>query len=422
MQHDFDSLAFRPADILLPEGGYEKWSVVACDQYTSQPEYWDRVDRLVGGAPSALRIILPEARLGDDRRGQAAAIDAVMREYLQKGLFKTYPDSFVYVERRLTTGGVRRGLVGEFDLEAYDYRRGSGTLIRATEGTVLERIPPRVEIRRGAPLEIPHVMMLIDDPEDSVIGAAQRACAAGGKLYDFDLMEGGGHITGRRVSGAGLEKVAQAVAALESKDVFAGKYGAPDSPVLAYAVGDGNHSLAAAKSCWEEIKKDLTPEQAETHPARFALAELVNIRDAALDFEPVHRAVFGVEPQRLLTELKKYYPEACENAAGPAAGYVYAGGEGRVAFGRVGLAVGLLQDFLDDYVSRFGGTIDYIHGDDVARSLGRREGAISFLLPAIGKSEFFAAIIRDGALPRKTFSMGRAQDKRFYLESRKISR
>lgn len=419
----FEGLAFRPADILIPKSGFAKWSVVACDQHTSEPEYWEETKRTVGDAPSALRLVLPEAWLKDeeDTARRVAAINARMRSALAEGLLRALPGALIYVERTLTTGLTRRGLVGAIDLEKYDYSGESRTLIRPTEGTVLERIPPRVKIRRGAPLELPHVMMLIDDPQDAVIGPAARARDELKKLYDFELMQGGGKIRGFLLDGRTASETARALKMLESRETFDKKYGAGRGPVMAYAVGDGNHSLAAAKRCWELTKAELTQKQVLCHPARYALVELVNLHDESLGFAPIHRVVFGVDPEKLLGELFRYYPQASVGAGNPVAQYVYSGGSGSFCFGREGLAAGLLQDFLDDYTSRRGGSVDYVHGDDVARRLGAGEGAAAFLLPAMRKDELFRSVIRDGSLPRKTFSMGRAQDKRYYLECRKIT-
>jgi hypothetical protein len=420
----FEGLAFRPADILIPKSGFEKWSVVACDQHTSEPEYWENTRDIVGDAPSTLRLVLPEAWLGgeEDNARRVAAINARMRSALSGGLLRELPGALILVERTLTTGRTRRGLVGAIDLEKYDYAAGSESLIRPTEGTVLERIPPRVRIRRGAPLEIPHIMMLIDDPDDTVIGPAARRAESLEKLYDFELMQGGGRIRGFLADGTAAEEAAAALRNIESEEHFAEMYGKGRGPVMAYAVGDGNHSLASAKRCWELIKAELTPAEALTHPARYALVELVNLHDESLGFAPIHRVVFGVDPEKLLGELFRYYPQASVGTGDPGAGYAYAGGSGSFCFGREGLPAGLIGEFLDDYTARRGGSVDYIHGEDVARRLGMGSGAVAFLLPAMRKDELFSAVLRDGSLPRKTFSMGRAQDKRYYLEARKITR
>ena len=420
-----DKLPFLPADILLPRDcAYSKWSVVACDQYTSQPEYWQRVEERVGSAPSTLRLILPESRLeGPDTQTDIMEINSTMSRYLREGRFQVHPDAVFYIERTLDGGKVRRGLVGRIDLEQYDYEPGSAAPIRATEGTVLSRIPPRVAVRKNAPIELPHVMLLADDPGRTVIEPLSGQTAEMRPLYDFDLMERGGHIRGWELTPAQWEQTACALAALADPDAFNSRYRTSGLPVMLFAVGDGNHSLATAKECYERQKK-LTPrEQWDSLPARYALCELVNLHDASLEFEPIHRVVFGVEPERVVEELLSALPGAYRGEGdGHVLRFSHAGGKGAVTVPRpeAQLEVGTLQPFLDAYVKEHGGSIDYIHGADVARDLAARPGNIAFLLPAMGKEQLFPTVIRDGVLPRKTFSMGEAHDKRFYLEARKI--
>ena len=425
MRDPFASLPFRPADILLPQGcDLEKWSVVACDQYTSQPEYWQRVEDFVGPAPSALRLILPESCLdGPNVETDIMEVNNTMTRYLREERFRSLPHSLIYVERTLDDGQLRRGLVGMVDLEQYDYEPGSPAAIRATEGTVLSRIPPRVAVRKNAPLELPHVMLLADDPGQTVIEPLSARKGELEPLYDFDLMERGGHIAGWRLDEAAMAQVAAALTALADPEAFHKKYGLADGAVMLFAVGDGNHSLATAKACYERQKSLTPPDQWGALPARYALVELVNLHDSSLEFEPIHRVLFGVEPQALLSDLLAAFPGAHEGAgAGHVLPYVHAGGEGAVTVPRPAaqLEVGTLQPFLDGYVKAHGGRIDYIHGDDVARQLGRQPGNLAFLLPAMGKDRLFPTVIRDGVLPRKTFSMGHAHDKRFYLEARRI--
>ena len=425
MNELFSSLPFRPAHILLPQNcDLHLWSVVACDQYSSQPEYWQEADRLVGSAPSALRLILPESRLGEpDVEHTILEINQTVAGYLKEGRFAAYPDAMFYVERRLSDGKVRRGLVGMVDLEQYDYEPGSSALIRATEGTVLSRIPPRVAVRKNAPIELPHVMLLADDPDRTVIEPLTQATGDMEQVYDFDLMLGGGHITGWQLGQAQLDQVAQALTALADPAAFRARYGGEDLPTLLFAVGDGNHSLATAKECYERQKKLTPPEKWDSLPARFALTELVNLHDESLEFEPIHRVVFGVEPEALVDALVNAYPGAFRGRGeGHQLPYVTARGEGCVTVPSPAaqLPVGTLQNFLDDYLKAAGGRVDYIHGEDVARELGSRPGNIAFLLPAMGKDELFPTVIFDGVLPRKTFSMGEAHDKRFYLEARRI--
>ena len=421
MKADFDRLPFKPADILLPRDcDYDKWSVVACDQYTSQPEYWQRVEERVGRAPSSLRLILPESSLdGPQVEMDIMEINSTMARYVREERFKTLPGAMIYVERTLHNGKVRRGLVGMADLTAYDYEPGSDALIRATEGVVMQRIPPRVAVRKNAPIELPHAMLLVDDPACAVIDPLASQTDVMEKLYDFDLMEQGGHIKGWLLGEAQLEQVSSALSALADPAAFNARYGTEGQPVMLFAVGDGNHSLATAKECYERQKRLMPPEKWDTLPSRYALCELVNLHDDSLGFEPIHRVVFHTDPIALLNEMARQ----CEaSGAGQPLRYVRAGAEGTVTLpGPAGrLPVGALQDLLDDYLMDHAGRVDYIHGEDVAREFAARPGNISFLLLPMAKEELFPSVIHDGVLPRKTFSMGEAHDKRFYLEARKI--
>ncbi len=428
MKADFTNLPFRPADILLPQGcDYDKWSVVACDQYTSQPEYWQRVEERVGRAPSSLRLILPESSLdGPQVEIDIMDINATMSRYVREGRFKPLPGAMIYVERTLHNGRVRRGLVGMADLTAYDYEPGSDALIRATEGVVMSRIPPRVAVRKNAPIELPHAMLLADDPRRTIIEPLAAQTGSMELLYDFDLMEQGGHVKGWLLTEQQLAQVAGALSALAEPAAFNAKYGTENQPVMLFAVGDGNHSLATAKECYERQKRLMPPEKWDTLPARYALCELVNLHDGSLEFEPIHRVVFHTDPAALLDALVRAYPGAHRGAAqegdGLSVGYVYAGSQGVVTVpaSAARLPVGALQSFLDDYLMDHEGRVDYIHGEDVAREFAARPGNIAFLLPPMDKEELFPSVIHDGVLPRKTFSMGEAHDKRFYLEARKI--
>ena len=422
-----EKTAFSPADILLPyDCGLTKWAVVACDQYTSQPEYWERVDQYVGDAPSTLRLILPESKLESDGVDQEIQkIHATMEQYLQEERLRPVEDAMLFVERKLANGKTRLGLLGKLDLEEYDYSKGSGTPIRATEGTVLSRIPPRMKVREGAPIELPHIMVLIDDPDKKIIEPLTKDVNRKqmSKVYSVTLMENGGRITGSLLSKFQAQKVQEALAQLGDQKRFEAFYHAPGKPVLTYAMGDGNHSLATAKACWEKLKPTLSPEQRETHPARYALVELVNLHDDSLEFEPIHRVVFGVEPKKLLEAFLAAYPGAhYGEGEGHQITYVLAGERGTVTVPNptAQLAVGTLQNFLDRYLEENGGKVDYIHGEDVVEQLASQPDSIGFLLPAMGKDQLFPTVIFDGALPRKTFSMGEAHDKRFYLEARKI--
>ena len=425
MSSSFDALPFRPADILLPQDcDLSRWSVVACDQYTSQPEYWQRVEEYVGLSPSSLRLILPESCLdGPSVETDIMEVNNTMTRYLRSGVFRTLPQALIYVERTLHSGKVRRGVVGMIDLEQYDYEPGSSALIRATEGTVLSRIPPRVAVRKNAPIELPHVMLLCDDREQTVIEPLAGAKGTMEPLYDFELMEQGGHLRGWLLGEKEQERLAAALSALADPATFRARYATGGQAVMLFAVGDGNHSLATAKECYERQKRLTSPEQWPNLKARYALVELVNLHDASLEFEPIHRVVFGVDPEELLAALLRYYPGA---HMGPGEGhslsFVHQNGAGVVTVPSPThqLPVGTLQAFLDEYVLSQNCSVDYIHGDDVTRELGAKRGNIGFLLPAMGKEELFPTVIHDGVLPRKTFSMGEAHDKRFYLEARKI--
>ena len=422
MPSAFENLGFYPSDILLPKTeDLTRWAVVACDQYTSEPEYWSRVDQFVGETPSTLRLILPESHLEDpDVEEQISAINSTMAEYQQSGLFRELPASLIYVERTQQNGAVRQGLVGMVDLEEYDYTPGSSTLIRATEGTVLSRIPPRVKVRRNAELELPHIMLLIDDPENTVIQPLANQTGEMEQVYDFDLMEGGGHLAGWRLGDSQLKQTAGSLRTLGSQAEFDRRYQVSGKPVLLFATGDGNHSLATAKTVYEELKRNNSP---LAEKARYALAEVVNLHDDALEFEPIHRVVMGVEPEQLLNELLAAFPGAyLGQGEGHQIRYVYGGGQGTITVPnpKAQLAVGTLQTWLDGYVEKTGCKVDYIHGDEVTAELGCRPGNLGFLLPPMKKEELFRTVMEDGVLPRKTFSMGEAHDKRFYLEARKI--
>lgn len=396
---------FKKADILIPKNiDFSKWSVVACDQYTSQPEYWEDVKKNVGDAPSALNIVFPEAFLSEGD-GRIEKINSTMGAYLEEDIFEECLDSMIYVERTMANGKVRKGIIGAVDLEDYDFNKGSKSKIRATEGTVLERIPPRVKIRENAPLELPHIILLIDDKDKTVIEQVEK----GEKIYDFDLMQKSGHLAGYLISDFEAERVLAALGELDEN--------APGN--LLFAVGDGNHSLATAKTCWENLKPTLSAEEQKNHPARFCLVEIENIHDEALEFEPIHRVVFDVEPEKVLAELAAYYPETSEtDNGGQCIKYTYGEKTGELFVKNTSssLCVGTLQNFLDEK----GYSVDYIHGADVTEKLSHAENTIGFLLPAMEKSDLFRGVIADGALPRKTFSMGEAEDKRFYFEAKKI--
>ena len=418
------NLAFSPADILLPDFSVTdgtKYAVIACDQFTSEPAYWEAAAATVGTAPSALSMILPECYLAE-RAERIAPINAAMDKLLADGIFKTYADSVIYLERTCPDGRIRRGLVGKIDLECYGFLPTDTLPIRATEGTVLERIPPRVEIRRDASLELPHVMLLLDDAEGTVIEEIAKTATGGTVVYDFPLMAGGGHVRGFLLSEAEKATLDSALAALTTPEAQIKKYGKAD-PALLFAVGDGNHSLATAKTAYEELKAKIGAEAAAKHPARYALVEVVNLHDPALDFEPIYRVVMGADDADLLAALRTY----CEKNGDPALPHadftaIIGGSEVVLSLPSTHVEpVGTLQQFLDEYLKTHPEMeVDYIHDESSLRALAEADGTIGFLFRGMEKGDLFPAIVAGGPLPRKTFSMGHARDKRYYLEARKI--
>jgi hypothetical protein len=440
----YPSIGMQIPQLLLPRQDISltQWSVIACDQFTSQPEYWQQVEKIVHNAPSTFHLTLPEIYLEQPNLEERIQhIRTNMGQYLANGIFESY-EGLVYVERTVA-GKTRRGLLLALDLECYDYHKDSSSLIRATEGTILERIPPRLRIREGAPLELPHILVLIDDPQYTVIEPIGQAKEMLLKRYDFDLMLNSGHLTGYLVNDPALEQAAiRALEALAQPESFARKYGVgPECSVLLFAMGDGNHSLATAKASWEKLK----PQVGMDHPARYALVEIENVHDDALIFEPIHRVLFNVkkdiqralldyfrgslfscytvEDQAALLAKVEHNPDP-EQASVQTIGLIDSQGYTIIELGDTGcnLPVGSLQGFLDTFLKDGGAErIDYVHGAEVVCSLGARPGNTGFYLPAMSKSDLFKTVILDGALPRKTFSMGEAREKRFYLECRKIS-
>ncbi len=414
---------FTPADILLPAASVDgsRWSAVACDQYTSEPAYWEAANALVGDAPSTLRLILPEVYL-EETDVRKLRVLAAMADYLE-GILITHPGAMILVERTLGDGQTRWGIVGAVDLMAYEYTRGADSLIRATEATVAERIPARTTIRRDAPIELPHAMLLIDDRGRSVIEPLIARRAGLPVVYDHDLMQGGGHIKGYRISPEDIAGVTAALNALTTPAAMAARYGREDLSPLLFAVGDGNHSLAAAKTCFEEVRAAIGEEAAAIHPARYALCEVINLYDDSLQFEPIYRVAFGVDPDRLLGAFEAYAAGLSGDAAPQTVLWTAGQREGsiRIPTPVAALTVGTVQDFLDAYLPTIpGATVDYIHGEETARTLADRPDAVAFLFEGMHKEELFSSVIADGALPRKTFSMGHAADKRFYTEARRI--
>lgn len=392
---------FLPADILLPKNGFEKWAVIACDQYTSEPQYWKSVADYVGDAPSALNLIFPEVYLSGDNSKKISEINENMKKYIEDGVFNEFKNTFIYIKRTVTGGKTRRGVMGLIDLCDYSYEKGSKTLIRATEETVPERIPPRVEIRKDAPLELPHIMLLIDDPDMTVIAPLDKKTEGKKPLYDFDLMLNGGHITGTALSEKDAAELQDALGALieNSEDK------------LLFAVGDGNHSLAAAKECYRVNKSE---------KSRYALVEIVNIHDESLEFEPIYRVIFGADPEKVIHDFTEFSGSDYSGTDAQEFTCVYGGCERKISVKPSSkLCVGTLQRFIDRYIKDNPSLkVDYIHGENSLRLLAEKPDTVGFIFDGMKKSELFDAVKQDGSLPRKTFSMGHANDKRFYLEAR----
>jgi uncharacterized protein (DUF1015 family) len=437
---NYPEIGLQIPQVYLPRPGTDltRWSVIACDQFTSQPDYWDKVESMVGDAPSTLRLTLPEIHLEKSEiSNKIADVQSTMRRYLDEGIVQP-TDGLIYVERTVS-GKTRKGLVVAIDLECYDYSKGSKSLIRATEGTIVDRLPPRMKIRENALLELPHILVLIDDPENSVIEPFSASKSRMESLYDFELMLGSGHLAGYKINQTSLEeKVISALRNLAQPALFSEKYGVPSTtPVLLYAMGDGNHSLATAKAIWEKIKSNVGMD----HPARYALVEIENVHDEALEFKPIHRVLFGVK-QDFRARLESafsgdvYFTKLSDademtkqvdigNSLNQKIGLVLGKGEfSLVEFSHPSsnLAVGTIQPFLDTFIMEGGAEkIDYVHGVDVTVRLGSQSGNLGIYLPGMHKNELFKTVILDGALPRKTFSMGEAHEKRFYMEARKIA-
>lgn len=406
---------FQAANILFPnDQQLEKWAVIACDQFTSQSEYWSEVKKIVGTVPSTLQLVLPEVELQGEYKHRIPEINANMEAYIQEKIFREYLQSYIYVERTLLNGSIRRGIIGAVDLEEYSYAADSQSHIRATEQTVLERIPPRVAIRENAPIELPHIILFCDDGEDKFIGCCEALKDSCPLLYDFELMCGGGHIKGWLLEGE--SKLAVDEAFNNYSKACEAKYSSKGAVIL--AVGDGNHSLATAKACYENLKAANPQTDLSKHLARYALVEIENIQDEAQAFEPIHRVITECCPEELL--------EALKTSIGAEEGYPVKWSIGErqgtvlVDPKKGKLAVKTVQDFLDSYLNNHKGIIDYIHGEDATVALAKPEGCLGLILPPFPKEALFESIHAQGALPRKTFSIGHAQEKRYYLEARKI--
>jgi hypothetical protein len=490
LNNELKKLGIAVPDVLLPAHDIDmhKWSVVACDQYTSQPEYWDEVENIVGNDPSTLRLILPEVYLeSSDVEERINKINVYMKKYLDDGILISQKPGFIFLDRETSHVKSRKGLILAVDLEKYDYNKGSQTLIRATENTVIDRLPPRVRIRKNAPVEVPHIQILIDDPDMMVIEPIAKAVSGLGnningnknidmnsninyngigngtdnhisngidndigieKIYDFDLVMGGGHVRGYRITGHKMiQNIASALKKLAEPEYFHKKYDIDaEKGVLLFAVGDGNHSLASAKVHWENVKASLSPEKLANHPARYAMVEIINVHDEGLIFEPIHRVLFNVDSKKLINAMKEYLgnysPVSFKTFSSKeeldkeidvirkkSASYhllpFISGDNYYLAIIEKhlhNLDVATLQEFLDYYIENNPKTkIDYIHGDDVVTSIGAKAGNLGFYLPPIDKHQLFKTVIIDGTLPRKTFSMGEAEEKRYYLECRRIT-
>lgn len=414
--------AFKRADILIPKciKDMQKWSVIACDQYTSQPDYWEQTKLITDGYYSTYNLILPEIYLNDtDVSEKIDNIHKAMDEYITKDIFKEYKNTMIYVERIQSNGIMRAGIIGMIDLEEYDFTKGSTSSVRATEATVIERIPPRIKVRQGAALEIPHIMILIDDINKTVIEPLYEKKSDFEKLYDFELMQGGGKIAGYLMDDKSCDSTETALESLGNKEEFERKYS--NNNLLLYAMGDGNHSLATAKQFYENLKKENPDKDLSKHPARYALIEVVNLHSEALEFEAIHRIVTGIDVNDFINKMNeklKITNEVSEQKFT----YITKDAENSVYIHNKSsnLTVGSLQDFIDYYLNEYGGTVDYIHGTDIVRKLSEDKNSIGFILDDMDKKDLFPTVISDGSLPRKTFSMGHAEDKRYYIECRKI--
>jgi len=431
-------IGIQMPQVYLPRSGtdLQKWAVIACDQFTAEPHYWEEVQQVVGNAPSTLNLVFPEVYL--DKPGapeRIAAIGQTMIDYLQAGVLVPH-EGMVYVERSVA-GKIRHGIMLCLDLECYDYRAGSASLIRATEGTIVERLPPRIKVREHAALELPHILVLIDDPENTVIASLTAAKAAFAPLYDFELMQGGGHLAGYAVTEPATQGVLDALRTLAQPAHFAARYGVgAEQAVLLFAMGDGNHSLATAKAIWEKNKSHVAPD----HPSRYALVEIENVHDQALEFEAIHRLLFALKKD-LLAELKRVFGAHLSCTSMPSAAAMRArvdGADGaRHVVGLIGggqsfavieidqptsnLPVGTLQNVLNQLLREGAvGSIDYVHGADVLERLALQPGNAGFYLAGMPKADLFKTVILEGALPHKTFSLGRAREKRYYMEARRI--
>ncbi|WP_191017736.1 DUF1015 domain-containing protein [Treponema zioleckii] len=431
----FEKYGVQIPEILLPKSvDLSTWSVIACDQYTQDKDYWKKAAEIAGKNPSALNLIFPEVYLNEaDKDERIRLIQKTMKDYLASDIFESSEEA-VYIERKTEYGRVRKGLVIAIDLEKYEWKPDSKAFIRATEATVPERIPPRMKIRNGAALELPHIMLLANDAEDALVGGTGKLAKKSNPIYDGDLMQNSGHITGWAVRGKDSEtQIENALATLAKNGTDS------DGNTFLFAVGDGNHSLATAKAVWDLHKESLSEDERKTSPVRFALVEIVNIYDEGLTFEPIHRVIFNQDSEKLVSfvqeklggNVKTFASEkelesfvADKSASGARYGFIAGEMFCVLDTSITDLAIAALQPVLDEYLdlnhADKKNDIDYIHGTEDVVKLGKQPSSLAILLPPIAKDSFFATINGRGPLPRKSFSMGEASEKRFYVEARRL--
>ena len=419
-----NNTGFSKGDILVPNvENMTAWSVIACDQYTSQPQYWHEVADFVKTKPSTLNMIVPEINLNsEDLEQHIAAVNRAMRTYLRRHVFSEVHD-YIYTRRVLHNGKIRHGLIGVIDLEQYEFHPGSKTTVRATEGVMQNRIEPRLTVRDLAPLEVSHTMLLVDDRENTVFSFLEEELDQMQPLYSFDLMKDSGSISGYLVTPQQSERIDQALTALATMEQMEKKYGITDKGIFLYAVGDGNNSLATAKLHYDALKRTLSEQKLKNHPARYTLAEIVNLHDDSFDFEPINRVLFGVDTVNFLHQLGRHHHVSFTPQAGQQYFDCIIGDETKriwIADPSSNVVTGTVQNFIDHYIQEFSGKVDYVHGENIVRQLAAQVDNIGILFPSIPKQSLFETVLIDGTLPRKTFSMGQASDKRFYLECRKI--
>lgn len=419
-----NNTGFSKGDILVPNVEcMSAWSVIACDQYTSQPQYWRDVENFVKTKPSTPNMMVPEIRFAsDDLDQRICSVNRAMRTYLRRHMFYEVHD-YIYSRRVLSNGKVRCGLVGVIDLEQYEFHPGSQTTVRATEGVIQSLIEPRLAIRDLTPLEVSHTMLLIDDRENTVFASLEQELDQMQLLYSFDLMMGSGSISGYLVTPEQSERIDRALTALATPEEMQKKYGITDKGIFVYAVGDGNNSIATAKLHYDNLKRTLSPQKLRNHPARYTLSEIVNLHDDSFEFEPINRVLFGVDTANFLHQLSHVHRISYSPQEGQQYFDCVIGDETKriwIADPSSNVVTGTVQNFIDHYIREFSGKVDYVHGENIVRQLAAQTDNVGILFPSIPKESLFETILIDGILPRKTFSMGTAADKRFYLECRKI--